>query len=292
MTSPFDSSSREPVPNGCRPLTATPSSMNADRRRAAHRMWSRVLGCLLLGLLASPLAAYIVVLKDGSQITTDGKYRIEGEKAILTLPSGTQAFYRAAEIDVEKTEALNKINYGNARLIEGRTTTTLADDARIGEDRSLSNLVGRRELALPPPRRRDDGNAADRVRYTPAGFVDLMSLPRKPLANSELGSEVVNYMEGQGVESVKVFAGSAEEHVLMHVVTVSETSVFKALEVAAAGLQQISQRFPSEVAGFELLLLTEDESRAGQFFLTPELADLLISKRIDTAAFFLRYVEF
>lgn len=251
-----------------------------------------LLGCMLLMFLVSPVWGYTVVLKDGSQIVTDGKYRIEGEKAILTLPSGTQAFYDAAQIDVARTDELNKVNYGNARLIEGRKVTQLAEDARIGEDRSLSELVGRRELALPEPRRRDSNRNNERVRYTSAGFVDLVALPRKPLANSEISTAIVSYMQGQGVESVKVFAGSAEQHVLMQVVTVSETSVFKALEVAAAGLQQMNERFPSEVAGFELLMLTDEDSRAGQFLLTPELADLLVSKRIETASFFLRYVEF
>lgn len=282
-------------------LASARSSSFAGRRRGASpsglsalgaSAWSRSLVCLALLLLASPAMAYIVVLKDGSQITTDGKYRIEGDKVIVTLPSGTQAFYDASEIDVAKTESLNKVNYGNARLIEGQKVTQIASDARIGADRSLGELVGRRELALPEPRRRDNNRSEARIRYTPAGFVDLVTLPRKPPAEVSLRAEVLSYLQGQGIDGVKVFAGSAEQHLLLEVITVSEVSVFKALEVASAGLQQIHQRFPDQVAAFELLMQTEDGSRAGQFVLTPELAELLLSKRIDTASFFLRYVEF
>ncbi len=271
--------------------SAAADSSSASRRIPAP--WARSLICLILVLLASPTMAYIVVLKDGSQITTDGKYRIEGDKAIVTLPSGTQAFYDASEIDVARTEALNKVDYGNARLIEGHKTTQMAADARLSEERSLSDLVGQRELALPEPRRRDNNRSSEaRIRYTPAGFVDLVTLPRKPPADSAVGAEVVSYLRGQGIDGVKVFAGSAEQHLMLEVITVSEVSVFKALEVTAAGLQQMHERFPEQVAAFELLLQTDDGLRAGQFVLTPELAELLLSKRVDTASFFLRYVEF
>lgn len=278
------------IPQLDRSAAIPPPAASRRRRRAP---WAHYLICWAMVLLASPAMAYIVVLKDGSQITTDGKYRIEGDKAIVTLPSGTQAFYDASEIDVARTEALNKVDYGNARLIEGQKTTQMAADARLSEERSLSDLVGKRELALPEPRRRDSNRSSEaRVRYTQAGFVDLVTLPRKPPADSAVGAEVVTYLRGQGVDGVKVFAGSADQHLLLEVITVSEVSVFKALEVAAAGLQQMRQRFPEQVAAFELLLQTEDGSRAGQFVLTPELSELLLSKKIDTASFFLRYVEF
>lgn len=291
MTSPRQSPVSSPTASSPSHVNV-PTAIPAVRRLRLGRPVRHLVGWLLVALLASPAAAYIVVLKDGSQITTDGKYRIEGDKAILVLPSGTQAFYDASEIDIAKTEELNKINFGNARLIEGQQVTQLATDSRLNEETSLSDLVGGRNLALPEPRRRD-GQRGDeqRIRYTRAGFIDLTSLPRTPPPDAAMGAEVVNYMQGQGVESVKVFGGSSENSVLLQVVTVSEVSVFKTLEVAASGLQQMRQRFPG-LQAFELLMLTEDEARAGQFVLTPELADLLVAKRLDTATFFLRYVEF
>jgi hypothetical protein len=71
----------------------------------------RVLSLLVLGLislLAGPLAADQVVLKDGRTLDTKKPPEIRGRQAILVLPDGKLVSIPAAEIDAAKTAALAK----------------------------------------------------------------------------------------------------------------------------------------------------------------------------------------
>lgn len=269
--------------------------MSRSRQTSGLSRFRHPLLAWALLIICQPAWGYIVFLKDGSQIATREKYRIEGDKAILILPSGTEAFYDASEIDIEKTEQINVIDFGNATLIEGGEQKRLATDARsTDEDAIFGRFISGRSLALPEIKRRDPSDSAGRVELptTEAGFVDLMTLERRPYPNNDVTAEVLGYLKGQGVDRVRIFQGTAEDRPLLEVVAASEASVFKALEDSANGLVQIHQRFPEQVAAFELVLMTESQDRAGQFLLTPEVADLLVTGRMKTPTFFLRYVEF
>ncbi|MCP5117176.1 MAG: hypothetical protein GY953_40645, partial [bacterium] len=105
-------------------------------------------------------------------------------------------------------------------------------------------------------------------------------------------AEVLGYRKGQGVDRVRIFQGTEPNRPLLEIVAASEASVFKALSDSANGLAQIHQRFPKQVAAFELVMMNESQARAGQFVLTPELANLLVTGRLKPPGFFLRYVEF
>ncbi|MEM7353298.1 MAG: hypothetical protein AAF657_21055 [Acidobacteriota bacterium] len=252
---------------------------------------------IFAGLLALSLPAwgYVVFLKDGSKIDTKEKYRIEGDRAILILPSGTEAFYDASQIDVEKTQQANVINLSNATLIEGGRQTRLPANLRTGEeDLAFERFVSGRSLALPKVRRRDaEQQVTDKGHpTTDAGFVDLMTIPRKKYKNNDVIAEVLGYLKGQGVDRVRIFEGTEKDRPLLEIVAASEASVFKALEDSANSLVQIRERFAKEVAAYELVMMTESQDRAGQFLMTPETADLLASGRMKAQTFFLRYVEF
>jgi hypothetical protein len=248
--------------------------------------------------LASPAAGYIVVLKDGSRISTRKAPDVQGERVILILPSGTQAFYQTAEIDFPATKLLNKTDYGTAKLIgDGGEITQVGKKESLDDDkRTLGELFGQRGLALPEPKRRrstgQSGGGEEIIPTTAAGYVDLQKLPREPLANEEIGRELRRYLQGQGIEDVRVYKGSESAHALVEIIAASEASVFKAMKDASNGLVQITERFPGQISAFELLLVTSDQIRAGQFLLTAELANLLVTGALDSPSFFLRYVEF
>lgn len=269
------------------------------------RRFPLLLAMLALSLLiVAPALAYTVFLKDGTQIIAKEKYRIEGERVILTLPSGTQAFYQAAEVDIAKTEEFNKVDYGTAKVIEGKETRTLATDEALDDKVTLTDLLSRREktLAMPEPQRRapdtptpterDSQELAASVPRTKAGFADFFEMPREPYPKAVILSEVMRYLKGQGWDAVRLYRGTRLDRPLVEIVAASEASVFKAMKDAANGLVQIHERFPEDVGGFELLLVTDSQLRAGQFTLTPELANLLVTEELDVASFFLRYVEF
>ncbi len=255
-------------------------------------------GAFLLAVLlaAAPASAYIVFLKDGSQIQTKEKYRIEGDQAILILPSGTPASYAASEIDVEKTEAINVVDYGTATLIEGlNKQTRLAKGTKVAaqeKEPKFGEYISGRSLALPEVRKRKATTPADQLPTTRAGFVDLMAVRRSPYPSAEITGEVLGYLRGQGIDRVRIFQGTEPDRPLIEIVAASEASVFKSIKDAANGLAQIHENFPELVTAFELVLMTESQDRAGQFILTPELADLLVKEKISVSQFFLRFVEF
>ncbi len=254
-------------------------------------------------LVALPALAYTVFLKDGTQIVTREKYRIEGDRAILTLPSGTETFYSASEIDVARTDEFNKVDYGTAMVIEGRKTRTMAEDELLDEKVTLTDLLSQRERTLgrrePPPQpevaptpEEIAAGELSSIPRTKAGYVDFFQLPRDPYPKATILSEVMRYLKGQGWDDVRLYRGTNLDRPLVEIVAASEASVFKAMKDAANGLVQIHERFPEDVGAFELLLLTDSQVRAGQFTLTPELANMLVTEELDASSFFLRYVEF
>lgn len=246
--------------------------------------------------LASPALAYTVYLKDGTEIKTREAPVVQGERVLLVLLSGTQTSYKTAEIDFPKTKELNKVDYGSAKLIDdgGRTSRINLDEGLDEDKPTLGEVFGRRGLALPEPKRRRPTaqGQEEKIPMTLAGYVDLRKLPREPLANEEIGRELRRYLVGQGIEDVRVYRGSQSDHALVEIIAASEASVFKAMKDASNGLVQITERFPGQISAFELLLITDNQIRAGQFLLTPELANLLVTGALDSPSFFLRYVEF
>ncbi len=264
------------------------ASVPSLRRRANATAWALI---AVLLLMASPAWGYIVFLKDGSQITTKDKYRVEGDRVLLTMPNGTEASYPVSEVDIEKTEKVNVIDYGTATLLEGLDKPR-QPKVVYEEDPSFGEYITGRNLALPTVRKRQAATPTDELPTTQAGFVDLMAFRRSPYPASEITGEVLGYLKGQGIDRVRIFQGTEADRPLIEVVAASEASVFKAIKDSASGLVQIHESFPELVKAFELLLMTESQQRAGQFVMTPELANQLVSGQLTAPQFFLRFVEF
>ena len=67
-------------------------------------------------LLAAPLFAYTIFLKDGSTIIAKEVHRVEGDRVIITLPNGTETFIALEEVDLERTKAFNANNIDGASV--------------------------------------------------------------------------------------------------------------------------------------------------------------------------------
>lgn len=281
--------------------TSTATSKTPPPTTSFRRRLPSLLPTLLLGLLlAGPASAYIVILKNGSQITTQKKYEVQGDKVLLTLSNGTKASYRASDVDFAKTDEVNR--YGtlnNSQIIdvkeEPKPVTVRPDD-----EKSFGDLISNRNLALPEAGRRPAASPAAAATAKPssggtstaAGFVNMPALPRKPLADGELSGEIMTYLRGQGVDEIRIYQGSRSRRALVEIVASSEASVFKVMKDAANCLLQIEQRAPKKLEALELYLTADGKLPAGQFTLTPDLANQLASGRVEPSTFFVRYVEF
>jgi len=246
-------------------------------------------------LLASPLAAYTIYLKSGKTIQAKGKYTVKDGKAMIVLPSGTQSSINASEIDVARTDAANKSDYGgNAVILDSAPSEA---PAAPNPQKSLSQMIAGRQASreLPGPGREkapatDGARAAGKTR---AGFADLTTLGRRPFAQADVLAELQQFFHGQGIDDVEIYAGTAPDRPLVEVTTASEGSVFRTLGIAANALLHIRDRFPNgKVAAVELLMATPQRERAGQFVLTPEMASDLVAKKIEVTTFFVQNVQF
>ena len=127
-----------------------PAGPGPPRERRTMRNTNRLLvAATLLLVLGAPLAAYTVILKDGSQLIAQEAPSIEGDQAIIVLQSGTKTSIAAAEIDLERTRKANLHELGSAVILEnGQFTSTPAKIKPAREER-LSDLINKRRRMCP-----------------------------------------------------------------------------------------------------------------------------------------------
>src|SRR6185503_11221009 len=103
---------------------------------------------------------------------------------------------------------------------------------------------------------------------------------------------LVGFLRSHGVQSAGIYQGSQPRRLLVEVSVNSEGAVFQAIVATAQSLLEFEAKRPRAVDALELFLATDRRARAGQFLMTPERAQELMSKQIDVTAFYLKYVEF
>jgi hypothetical protein len=231
-------------------------------RRPAPRRWPSLprlspiallaLSALLALFSAGRATAYTVHLKDGSSIVVKKKYVVQGDKAILVLPSGTESALPLAEIDVAKTDAANQDDLGTAIVIENGKATSLAQSTPPPAGKqTLRDLLQQRAAAqggaeaggspsTPPGRGR-----ADRPPTSPAG--------QAPLRDEPLSTEIRTFIFGRGITSLEVQQGASSRKPRLVFETSSETQVFRALQASAGALIAVREKFPGQVEAFEVI---------------------------------------
>lgn len=255
----------------------------------------RTLGMVvLLLLIAGPAAAYTVYLKDGTTIVATEKYRVDGRRAIIKLPSGTETFIAFEEIDVARTERANQSNYGDARVVgeDGSVSAVKTDEPEPEAKPTLTELAARQSASRPTQQRRPSVEPPATLPRTASGAIDLDALPRRPFHDLELASSVSRFFAGQSVEGLGLYQGSEPTTLLIEVTTNSEAAVFNALKIAANALVSVREKRGNALGAIELTCSNQRRQRAGQFTLTPELARELASGETDLPTFFVRHVQF
>lgn len=243
-------------------------------------------------LAAGPLAAYTIYLKDGSTVQAKGKYRIEGNRAYIVLANGTQSFIDAREIDVKRTDAANKADYGGNAVILQEAAPPTDGTKALPPQRRLSDVIAKRGSELPGPQREPVKVAPVDAVKTKSGNPDFTTLPRRMYEPAEIANEIRQFFLGQGVSEVIIYTGTQPSHPLVQVTVGTENGVFKGLAVGANAVLHIRDRFPGKVDAFDLLLVTATGERGGQFVLTPEMASQLVAKKVQLASFFVENVQF
>ena len=251
---------------------------------------------LLAAAVASPLLAYTVVMRDGSKLVARDKYRVVGDKAIITLQNGTQTSIALAEIDVAKTEAANRMNLGGAVLLDDRPADLTAAPPAERKP-TLADIAASRAATPRQPEPPRPAAAAPRPRgaaspTTPSGHVDLRSIPHSVFPSHDLSGELQQFFRSQGIQELSIYRGTQADRPFIEVTTNSEAAIFRTLEVAAAALLQTRERYPRQVEALEILMMTASRDRAGQFLMTPNLAAELQGKQIEVTAFFVENVQF
>jgi|CXWL01.1.fsa_nt_gi hypothetical protein len=251
------------------------------------------LALVLAALAAAPALAYTIYLKDGSTITAKEKYRVENGRVIFTMANGAAGALRLSELDQAKTEAANKTNYGTATVLEQTVTPVTPSETPAKKQESLSDYIktegGLR--ALPTTHREERAKGAPPSK-TKAGYDDLVSWDRSPPSDLDLATAVKRVYRTEGVEDVDVFAGSQRKRLLVEAVTNSEAAIFRAIDIAAKALVEVQRSSPGAIDALELVMITPQRARAGQFVVTPDLAAEIAAKPDEIAVVFVRNVQF
>jgi hypothetical protein len=255
-------------------------------------------------LFAHPLFAYVVYLKDGSRILAKGKYVVQGDRALITLPSGQTSSLPLSEIDVPRTEEANRQIQGDVLVIEGGKVQELQMGQAPSPKPTLQDLIrqtGKAPAPPPPTTRPRDGSQVERParpdpraeRSGPASEprpTPKATEPEASLASSPPGVWLLGFLTDRKVRSEVTLTGPGKLRVAVSCTT--ETEVLRAVVATAAGLEDLQKQFPGQVAQIQLELRDPDGGSAGKFTLTPEKVADLLSGRLDAGGFFVRYVEF
>jgi len=236
----------------------------------------------LLGGL--PLAAYTIYLKDGSHIIAKQKYKVEGKRAIITLPSGTESFLDLAQIDVPKTDEANRQNFGTALVLNDGKLTNSKPAPPPPKERTLGDLIEQRQVGPNIGLAEGEANRA--------GGATPSSVTPKPYPDTEIVDRITHYLSARGLQQIVVLRGDRLERPRIDIVTDSESAVFRALEAGATLLAQLRQDHPKSILALALHLHTSSGEHAGDFILTPERASELLGGEEEVSEFYVRHVQF
>ena len=259
-----------------------------------HRRFVTLVLLLTLGLVI-PARAYTIYLKDGSTLVAKEKYRIEEGKALIILQNGTQTFIDASEIDVTKTDKVNRGNYGTAFFIDDEGQVVEAPVTPT-EKQTLAGLASRTDPTTTTRDRaiRDSaepGETSDHPR-TAAGHVDLTVIPRTPYRDLDISVETSRFLRTLGITEFKIFQGTQSGRAFLEMTANSEATVFRSLEAAADTLVHLRNQFPDQIQELEVLLTTSNRDRAGQFLIDEEIAAALGDENNETAEVYIAHVQF
>lgn len=249
--------------------------------------------CIALAILAAaPLSAYTVVFRDGSSIVAMEPMTIHDDLVIVTLPSGTQTTYPLSEIDLDRTDELNRLGVRSGIVLNRpdiKVLTPVETDPEKPKSADAFKDFVRQNPGMDLMADRDS-RGEERVR-TAAGNLDLFRMERQVMGDLELRDFITQSLRRRDQRLFRLYAGTQPDSVLIDFTAGTEAEVFGALKASAETLLE-ALRERGAPQHFEIVMASSNRSRAGQFLLTASSARALLEDTSKTAAFFLKYVQF
>ncbi len=228
---------------------------------------------LLPLFLASQLsAAYVVVLKDGTQYKAKQRWTVKAGKALLELESGSVLQLDPNMIDVEKTNEVNKLGLGNVKI--------LGQETRPGSTQTDTSLGSTLKLRKPPATNPDP--PSPRSTPTPAAT-----------SGGGLGFEVISKFEA-AYENVGIFehrvVSDGPGKLRVELIADNEDRVFGAITATAFFMIGVPRSTGTAIDTVELFMRTTTGMPAGRFQMTPADAEAINGKRLTPAGYFVHRV--
>jgi hypothetical protein len=252
-----------------------------------------LLVCLAL-ISSSAAFAYTIFLKDGSTIEAAEAYTVSGDKASFRLPSGADSTIALNEIDIARTEEYNKRQMGQAVVIRRDGSAGQYDPDEVERTKPVDSLRSLLERRARAERERPEPEAVASprtVRTTAGGYPDLSSLQRIQAGDTKASSSLQRALSAQALGGFTVYAGTADDRLMLEITANTEGDVMTQLPKLAAAVITFLDQEPSFQA-VELLMRTASLSRAGQFEFDRETARLLLSGDATAREFFVASVQF
>jgi len=231
-----------------------------------------------VSLIASnALAAYVIVLKDGSRLKAKAKWTVVNGKAVVNLENGQTVTLNPAEIDVAKSEQMSKMGLGDVNILG---TGQQAQPAQ--QQQSQGQSLGDQVRAMRP-----------RVPVTPTTTSQQTAAPVSPApVLDQLDSRVRDKFE-RAFENVGIYEhklAGTNRHIRAELTADSEDRVFNALSATAflvghnAGIDGLN------IDMVELFMRTTNGGAAGRFQMNRADADAINGKTTTIQDYFVRKV--
>lgn len=236
-----------------------------------------LLAAALALTLASPASAYVIYLKDGSQVTAREKPTVQGKYLVFYTPLGAMQRVPVAEYDEKKSNEMNSQGTGDAYVL-GSTPEEKAPDG--AKPPSLSNYIQQHKKS---------GIGEERQ---PVEVAKETKGPRAVEGSSsalqpELENGFIHTLESYGVKAPRITA--APVGVRVQGITDTEEQVLAALKGIAKAVSD-TRTTSHAVTKADIYLSTATGENAGHFEMTAEDADVLVSGRKTPIAWFMANV--
>lgn len=234
-------------------------------------LWLSVLTLLVASQLS---AAYIVVLKDGTQYKAKKRWTVSAGKALLELETGNVLQLDPNMIDVAKTNEVNKLGLGDVKVLgqETRSPGASQTDSSLGATLKLRKPAG----TTPPA--------------TPA---QSASTPVPATRGAGLGFDVISKFEA-AYENVGIFehrvVSEAPGKLRADLIADNEDRVFGAITATAFFMIGVPRSTGAAIESVELYMRTTTGMPAGRFQMTSADAEAINSKKLTPAAYFVQKV--